>query len=65
MGRWLEQRGKLHQPISVLRLEELEGIAWAVVTEYTSVREEKRRELGAPLDVHPELPEPLERYLTG
>jgi hypothetical protein len=65
IGRWLEQRGRLHQPIKSLQLHELEGIAWAAVSEYGAIREAKRLELNLPLEVYPEKPDQLARLLTG
>jgi hypothetical protein len=63
IGRWLEERGNLHQPIASLCSDELVGIAWAVVAEYTDRREAKRKELGAQLDVFPGEPDPLDEIL--
>jgi hypothetical protein len=45
IGRYLEARGRLHQPISVLRIEELEGMAWAAVAKYQDRREALRQSL--------------------
>ena len=45
IGRYLEARGRLHQPISVLRIKELEGMAWAAVAIYQDRREALRQKL--------------------
>jgi hypothetical protein len=65
IGKWLEERGRLDQPIASLRLQELEGMAWAAIAEYGDAREEKRRELGLPFIADPTKPDPLDRFLTG
>lgn len=38
IGRWLEDRGKLDQPILSLTREELAGMAWAAVSRYQDLR---------------------------
>lgn len=45
VGKYLEGRGQLNKPISSLQLCELEGIAWAAVSEYQNRREAMRRQL--------------------
>lgn len=53
IGAWLEQRGRLDQPISALRLHELEGMAWACTAKYADLREQRRIELRLPLNADP------------
>jgi hypothetical protein len=60
LGRYLEQRGHLEHPIARLRLDELEGMALAVVARYLDIREAKRRELGIALCVDPLKPDPMD-----
>lgn len=47
IGRWLEERGRLEQPIAALKRHELTGMAWAAISEWLAIRETKRREIGA------------------
>lgn len=59
IGRWLEQRGNLHKPIASLERYELAGIAWAAISKYQDLREERRKQLclgnppGDPLEPDP------------
>lgn len=63
IGRWLEQRGHLDQPISAFRLHELEGMAWACVARYSDIREARRVELNLPPHSDPLKPDPLDAHL--
>lgn len=66
IGRWLEERGDLHKPIQTLERYELAGMAWAAISKYQDLREERRRELclggppGDPLD-----PDPMDQIILG
>ena len=44
IGRWLEGRGRLHQPIAVLTLGELEGMAIAAISRFVVLASERIRE---------------------
>ena len=44
IGRWLEGRGRLHQPITVLNLGELEGMATAAISRFVVLASERIRE---------------------
>ena len=44
IGRWLEGRGRLHQPITVLNLGELEGMATAAINRFVVLASERIRE---------------------
>lgn len=65
IGRWLEQRGRLDQPIAVLQLRELEGMAWACVARYGDIREARRAELNLAPHGDPLKPDPLDVLLGG
>lgn len=65
IGAWLEHRGKLDQPISTLRLHELEGMAWACTAKYADMREQRRLELQLPLNADPLKPDPLDALLDA
>lgn len=44
IGRWLEARGRLHQPIATLRFEELEAIASVAISRFLVVASERIRD---------------------
>jgi hypothetical protein len=44
IGRWLEGRGRLHQPITVLSLGELECMATAAINRFVVLASERIRE---------------------
>ena len=44
IGRWLEERGRLHQPIAVLSLGELECLATAAISRFVMLASERIRE---------------------
>jgi hypothetical protein len=44
IGRWLEGRGRLHQPITVLNLGELEGMATAAISRFVVLASERIRD---------------------
>lgn len=49
IGQWLIDDGKnLGRPIASLRIEELEGMAWAAIGAWQEMREQRRQELNAP-----------------
>lgn len=66
IGAWLEERGNLNKPIASLERYELAGMAWAAISKYQDLREEKRRELclgsppGDPLEL-----DPMDQILLG
>jgi hypothetical protein len=41
IGRWLEGRGRLHQPINVLTLAELEAMAGAAISRFIVLASER------------------------
>jgi hypothetical protein len=43
IGRWLEERGKLNQPIRSLEKHELTGMAWSAISAYLDKRAELER----------------------
>lgn len=64
IGRWLEERGRLDQPIAILKRHELAGMAWAAVAEWLERREVRRQELrlaGPPGD--PLADDPMDRLM--
>ena len=63
IGRWLEQRGRLDQPIAALQLRELEGMAWACIARYTDLREARHIELSLAPHGDPLKPDPLDLML--
>jgi hypothetical protein len=44
IGRWLEGRGRLHQPIAALTLGELESMATAAISRFVVLASERIRE---------------------
>jgi hypothetical protein len=44
IGRWLEGRGRLHQPITVLNLGELECLATAAISRFVVLASERIRD---------------------
>lgn len=44
IGRWLEARGRLHQPIATLRFEELEAIASVAISRFLVLASERIRD---------------------
>jgi hypothetical protein len=44
IGRWLEGRGRLHQPIAILSLGELECMATAAISRFVVLASERIRE---------------------
>ena len=58
VGAWLEGRGRLHQPIRVLTIAELEGLASAAIARYVVLGFERIRDT-------PEKAENLRWLLAG
>ncbi|MFZ1413269.1 MAG: hypothetical protein WAS73_01635 [Defluviicoccus sp.] len=44
IGRWLEARGRLHQPIAALSLAELESLASVAISRFVVLAAERIRE---------------------
>ena len=44
IGRWLEARGRLHQPIATLTLAELESLASVAISRFVVLASERSRE---------------------
>lgn len=59
IGQWLTERGDLHKPIASLERYELAAMAWAAISKYQDLREERRKQLclgnppGDPLEPDP------------
>jgi hypothetical protein len=64
IGQWLEERGRLHQPIRSLQLNELEGMAWSAISAWLAVRETRRIELNLlPAPTDPRLLDPMDSLM--
>ncbi|ARJ70915.1 hypothetical protein B0A89_12745 [Paracoccus contaminans] len=59
IGRWLEARGRLHQPIASLSLVDLEAMATAAISRWIVLQTEKLQRAGWP----PE--DPIATFLLG
>lgn len=44
IGRWLEGRGRLHQPIAALTMPELEAMATGAISRFTVLAAERIRD---------------------
>jgi hypothetical protein len=48
IGKWLESRGRLHQPIASLTLGDLEAMAVNAISAWIVMQSEKPRRAGSP-----------------
>ena len=59
IGRWLEARGRLHQPIASLSLGDLEAMATAAISRWIVLQTEKHQRAGWPSE------DPIATVLLG
>jgi len=65
IGRWLEGRGRLHQPIATLTLAELEAMAASAISRFVVLASQRIRAPGTECPGGPEDSEDLSRLLSA